>query len=171
MKQQASIPSLQPAQLTWECRGWLLVEKVLSDETPREVRKNRSCKKDDKLTLRSGSAGSSAFTVLVNESKTLSPSPFLRDGAKQNSWSIYPGEIIYISGSASWGPSMQDHQVFWVLIVSDESFHLFKQGKELSSVMWRHVDLLLLATYTRGIKEGKEFRRAKNTFSSVSDYI
>lgn len=46
-----------------------------------------------------------------------------------------------------------------MLIVSDERFHLFKQDKELSSVMCRRIDILVLAVDSLTVQNGKHFWR------------
>lgn len=46
-----------------------------------------------------------------------------------------------------------------MLIVSDERFHLFKQDKELSSMMCRRIAILVLAIDSLTIQKGEDFWR------------
>lgn len=119
------------------------------------MRENRSCKNDDKLTFRSGSAGSNAFSVLANEAQASPLAVPWRWSKEEGPGAFLLEKAVYFSGSVLWGPSEQDDRIFWVLVVSDESFHLFKQGTELSAARCRHRAILLLAIHARTVQSDR----------------
>lgn len=144
------------------------------------MRKSRSCKNDDRLTLKVRLSREKRSHSAGKWSTALPPRHFLEMEIKKNSWSIYPGESylrfwLSLLRSRQAG-SMTAHrrsslQIFGVRITSDKSSHLFKQDRELSSVMCKHRGILVLAVHTLTVQKGKDVRRKRKVFSNVSDWI